>query len=306
MEKTLNISKAFSVFTLSAVLCILTSCANEDSTLDMAGMFSPNGEVVNTRFEQSQAYNATAGEIHLDMGSDNYIIYTCSDSHITRKSHKYMDYFIDQYNAETMPKLAIHLGDLIDAQKNFPCADSVLQEGGRTINDTLFITPGNHDIYFKQWPIYRSYFKSSVYWFDTNNGSKKLDLFICLDSAEGTLGTKQMKWLRDLLAQKSQEGYRRIIVFTHTHLWKLDESQGHTSNMALEETYEITSLLGQYHVQYVWSGHQHARQSVIFKGVNYLVLDSTKDEEKGQAYMTAEMGPSVIYHYYSYPPIDSL
>ena len=292
-----------------AIACGLMACS-EDSTLDMAGMFSPNGETVNTRFEQSMAYNDSVGEIHLQMGSDTYTIFVCTDSHITRKTHKNLDYFMDQYRTSTsIPKMAIHLGDLIDAQKNYPCADSILRQPTIAVNEgqsvlrpfPLFITPGNHDIYFKQWSIYRSYFKTSVYWFDTNNGSKKLDLFICLDSAEGSLGTKQMKWLKDLLEAKSKEGYRRIIVMTHTHLWKLDASQGHTSNYSLEETYEITSLLGDYNVECVWSGHQHARQSVHFKGVHYLVLNATKDEEQGQSYMTVEVGEDLTYHFHSYP-----
>ena len=283
-------------FLYIALAVMMTACS-DDMTLDLLGMFSPNGEVVDVRYDQSMAYNATQGEMHLNMGSDDYMMYVCTDSHITRKSHKNLDYFIDTYNAETAPKIAVHLGDLIDAQKNFPCADSVLS----LANDHLFITPGNHDIYFKQWPIYRSYFNTSIYWFDTNNGSKKLDLFICLDTADGTLGTKQMKWLRELLEQKSKEGYRRIIVYTHTHFWKLDDSQGHTSNFALEETYELAALLAQYNVAYVWSGHQHARQSVLFRGVNYLVLDATKDSEKGQSYMTVQMGEHAIYHYIDYP-----
>lgn len=278
---------------------VFMACANEDSTLDMKGMFSPNGETVQVRFAQSMAYNDTVGEIHLDMHADDYVIYVCTDSHITRKSHKLLDYFIDQYNAASTPKLALHLGDHIDGQKNYPCVDSILN----LANDHLFNALGNHDIYFKQWPIYRSYFHTSTYWFDTNNGNKKLDLFICLDSAEGSLGVDQTNWLKKLLEAKSQEGYRRIIVFTHTHLWKLDGSQGHTSNMALEETYELTSLLAQYNVEFVWCGHQHARQSVIFKGVNYLVLDSSKDSEEGQAYMTVEMGENCFYHYHNYPKL---
>lgn len=285
------------------IICavLLCACANEDSTLDMKGMFSPNGPTVETRFEQSMAYNTLRGEMHLNMQSDDYTIYMCSDSHITRKTHKNLDYFIDQYKAAAAPKLALHLGDLIDAQKNIPCADSIVHFAGQTVNDTLFITPGNHDIYFKQWDIYCSYFKSSVYWFDTRNGDKKLDLFICLDSAEGEIGVSQMNWLRTLLQQKSQEGYRHIIVFTHTHLWKLDASQGHTSNMALEATYELTSLLSQYGVEYVWSGHQHARQLVQFKGVTYMVLNATKDAEKGQSYVLAHMGETISYEHIDYP-----
>ena len=286
--------KKFFYITLAV---LFTACASEDATLDMKGMFSPNGEPIPVRFAQSMAYNDSVGEIHLSMPSPDYTIYMCSDSHITRKKHKNLDYFIAQYNAAAAPKLALHLGDLIDAQKNLPCADSILN----LANDKLFITPGNHDIYFKQWEIYRSFFHSSVYWFDTNCGDTKLELFICLDSAEGTLGIDQMNWLRSLLAEKSKEGYRRIIVFTHTHLWKLDGSQGHTSNMAMEDTYELTSLLAQYGVSYYWSGHQHARQTVLFKGVNYMVLDATNDTETGLSYMTVDMGENVNFHYHPYP-----
>lgn len=282
---------------------LLLSACSEDSTLDIAGMFSPNGEVVNTRFEQSMAYNQSRGVISLDMGADEYMVYVCTDSHITRKSHQNLDYFIAQYKAETAPKVAVHLGDVIDAQKNLPCADSILHFAGQTIADTIFVTPGNHDIYFKQWQEFRQFFKTGTYWFETRNGAKKLDLFICLDSAEGTLGDKQTEWLRNLLETKSKEGYRRMIVFTHTHLWKLDSSQGHTSNMALEETYEITSLMAQYKIPYVWSGHQHARQSVVFNGVNYLVLNATKDTEKGQSYMTARIGDDITYQHINYPEL---
>ena len=282
---------------------LLLSACSEDSTHDIVGMFSPNGEVVNTRFEQSMAYNQSRGVISLDMGADEYMVYVCTDSHITRKSHQNLDYFIAQYKAETAPKVAVHLGDVIDAQKNLPCADSILHFAGQTIADTIFVTPGNHDIYFKQWQEFRQFFKTGTYWFETRNGAKKLDLFICLDSAEGTLGDKQTEWLRNLLETKSKEGYRRMIVFTHTHLWKLDSSQGHTSNMALEETYEITSLLAQYKIPYVWSGHQHARQSVVFKGVNYLVLNATKDTEKGQSYMTARIGDDITYQHINYPEL---
>lgn len=291
--------RIYSIFFILASVVIIPSCSDEDATLDMAGMFSTNGTPVNGRFEQSIAYDKTIGDLHLDMASDDYTIYICSDSHITRKTHKHLDYFIDQYNAAAAPKLALHLGDLIDAQNNYECVDSIL----KLANDNLFVAVGNHDVYFKQWSIYQSYFHTGTYWFDTNNGTKKLDLFICLDSADGTLGTKQTKWLRKLLEAKSQEGYRRIIVFTHTHFWKLDESQGHTSNFAIEETYELAALFAQYNVEYVWSGHQHARQSVIFKGVNYVVMDASKDGEPGLSYLTVDMGASAIYHYIEYPEL---
>lgn len=293
------------IYLISALL--LMACSKE-STLDVAGMFSPQGPTVDARFAQSKAYNDSVGEIHLNMGQDEYAVYVCSDSHITKKTHKNIDYFMAQYDAAAEPKVALHLGDLIDAQDNFPCADSVLHLGGNAINkmplygqDALFITAGNHDIYFHQWDIWCAHFKSSTYWFDTNNGGKKLDLFVCVDSADGEIGVPQMAWLKEVLKAKSQEGYRHIIVFTHTHLWKLDASQEHTSNIALETTYELTAMLGNYGVESVWSGHQHARQLVHFKGVEYRVLNATKDTEQGQSYMIAEMGEQIRYCYIDYP-----
>ena len=131
MKKTIKI--------LSLVLCTLSlcTCSNPDSTLDMKGMFSPNGPTVKTRFAESMAYNDLRGEMHLNMASDDYTIYICTDSHITRKTHRNLDYFISQYRAAAGPKLALHLGDIIDAQNNFPCGDSIL----RLANDALFITP---------------------------------------------------------------------------------------------------------------------------------------------------------------------
>ena len=288
-------------------LLLLPSCS-EDATLDVLGMFSPNGPTVGRRFAESMAYNSSVGDIYLDMGADDYTVYVCTDSHITRNSHRNLDYFVHTYSAAPAPKLALHLGDLIDGQKNFSCADSILSPFNpftpSSPHPFLFITPGNHDIYFKQWEEYRSFFKTSVYWFDTRNGSKPLDLFICLDSAEGELGADQMSWLRRLLEAKSAVGYRHIIVFTHTHLWKLDASQGHTSNYAMETTYELCSLLSKYGVEYVWSGHQHARQRVLFKGVEYIVLNATKDAEHGQSYMTARMGATIAYDYHAYPSAE--
>ena len=34
-----------------------------------------------------------------------------------------------------------------------------------------------------------------------------------------------------------------------------------------------------------------------------MVLDATKDTEKGQSYMIADMSDKVNYHYINYPPV---
>ena len=72
-----------------AMALLSVACANDDSTLDMKGMFSPNGEVVNERFVQSMAYNDYAGDIHLDMQADDYTVYVCRNPQNTHVSILY-------------------------------------------------------------------------------------------------------------------------------------------------------------------------------------------------------------------------
>ena len=273
--------------------------------LDMVGMFAGSSPTIDERWEESMAYNQEAGFDTLYAVAEDYHLYVCTDTHITKKRNRW-EHFIASYRADKLCPVAVHLGDIIDAKTDVAYVEEALapQMEGTNKHDTLMAVCGNHDIYFYQWDIYRSYYKTSVYWFDTNNGSKKLDLFICLDSADGELGNKQVNWLKDLLAEKADDGYRHIIVFTHTHLWKLDMSQGHTSNFALESTYELTSILGQYGVDYVWGGHQHARQLVEYNGVTYMAIDATKDQESNQAYMIANIGDKITYDYPDYPKVS--
>ena len=68
-------------------ICAAFCACGENPTLDIAGMFSPQGPTIKTRFDHSMAYNDKVDEIHLDMQQDNYVVYTCADSHIN-KAHR--------------------------------------------------------------------------------------------------------------------------------------------------------------------------------------------------------------------------
>ena len=275
---------------------LLAAC---NPNYDMIGMFDGTSPEIAQRFADSRRYSDSVGVVHMQIPND-YRLFVCTDSHIDT-THVGLEKFIHTYKADTNPHMALHLGDLINAQGHFAHADSILHLDGvmSSRTDTIFLTCGNHDIYFNQWHIWQQYYGSSSYWFDTRNGSKLLELFICLDSSEGTLGTAQMKWLRTLLQEKKDAGYRRIIVFTHTHLFKQDNSQGHTSNLSLEETYELTGLLSDAGVEYYLCGHDHSREVTGFGGVNYITVDGCADEEPNPYYMVMEVGEDVNYKYVS-------
>lgn len=284
------------------------ACAACNPNYDMVGMINGTSPEIAERFAQSRHYSDSVGVVHMNMPAD-YRIFVCTDSHID-STHYGLEKFIHLYKADTNPHMCLYLGDLINAQGNFPHADSILHLDGVMTNrkDTIFMTCGNHDIYFNQWHVWQQLYGSSTYWFDTYTGTdyktgKLQDLYICLDTSEGTLGTDQMKWLKELLNAKKKAGYRHIFVFTHTHLFKQDNSQGHTSNLSLEETYELTHALTEAGVAYYLCGHDHSREVTDYGNVRYITVDSSTDAEPDPYYMVMEVGEQVTYQFISLLPI---
>ena len=350
--------KAWRLFILnSSFLIIFPSC---NPNYDMAGMLNGSSPEVNTRFEQSMAYNDSVGIPAVVVPSADYRVYVCTDSHIDSVPTN-LTTFVQAAAADTLCPLALHLGDLVNAQGHIPYAVSLLEDSlllplhrGRvnklppttegTLSPSLCregwggsylaIALGNHDIYFNQWDEWRSYFGSSVYWFYTMlPDSTVLDRFICLDSAEGTLGTAQLRWLRELLQDPlqlplqrgreselpsttetnltpslrmegwggSSSSFRHTIVFTHTHLFKRDNSQGHTSNYAIEETYELTSLLEQGGVDMYWCGHDHSREITDYAGFTAIIVDAIEDHYPPAFYMVADLSDQINYRFIQLP-----
>ena len=270
----------------------------------MAGMLNGSSPEVSTRFEQSMAYNDSVGIPAVVVPSADYRVYVCTDSHIDSIPTN-LTTFVQAAAADTLCPLLLHLGDLVNAQGHIPYAVSLLTPNQSPL--TTFLALGNHDIYFNQWDEWRSYFGTSVYWFYTMlPDSTILDRFICLDSAEGTLGTAQLQWLRELLTTNhlpltTNHPFRHTIVFTHTHLFKRDNSQGHTSNYAIEETYELTSLLEQGGVDMYWCGHDHSREITDYAGFTSIVVDAIEDHYPPAFYMIADLSDQINYRFIQLP-----
>ncbi|MGM9810031.1 MAG: metallophosphoesterase family protein [Paludibacteraceae bacterium] len=299
--------RAWGLFILNSSFLIIFSSCNPN--YDMAGMFNGSSPEVSTRFEQSMAYNDSVGIPAVVVPSADYRVYVCTDSHIDSVPTN-LTTFVQAAAADTLCPLAIHLGDLVNAQGHIPYAVSLLQSlpnllttNHSPLTTTLAITPGNHDLYFNQWDEWRGYFGTSVYWFYTMlPDSTVLDRFICLDSAEGTLGTAQLQWLRELLTTDhlpltTNQPFRHTVVFTHTHLFKRDNSQGHTSNYAIEETYELTSLLEQGGVEMYWCGHDHSREITQYAGFTAIIVDAIEDHYPPAFYMIADFSDQINYRF---------
>lgn len=327
----------FQILIFSILFLLLPSC---NPNYDLAGFLNGTSPKVSTRFEQSIAYNDSVGVPAVVVPSADYRVYVCTDSHIDSIPTN-LTTFVQAAAADTLCPFALHLGDLVNAQGHIPYAVSLLQdpplpllqregeslapivEGNlsplplcrgsqRGSYPYLAIALGNHDIYFNQWDEWRSYFGTSVYWFYTMlPDSTVLDRFICLDSAEGTLGTAQLQWLRELLTENGSQPstvnsqhsspFRHTIVFTHTHFFRRDHSQQHTSNYAIEETYELTSLLEQGGVDMYWCGHDHSREITDYAGFTSIVVDAIEDHYPPAFYMVATLSDQINYRFIQLP-----
>ena len=284
-----------SVEMTAAVVLVLmmTSCGKN---IDYLGIFMTFNESPNERFEQSMQYNAEHGYDTVAGVPDDYRVYVMSDIHVDF-STKNLDRFVADYLADTVaPPFSLCLGDLINATGHYdyflehvqPVADA-----GRRIRYCV----GNHDLYFDQWKEYFSKFGSSTYWFEVHTVGGFKDLYIALESGSGTLGVDQRQWLEDVLKTKKNQGFRHIVVFTHTHFFKKDTSQGHTSNFNLEETYDLMDLFDRYDVSLVLQGHSHSRDFTTFKDVVYLRVDALEDHYPQAFYTILTVGNNINYEF---------
>lgn len=282
---------------------IFTACG-PDARLDMAGMFAGSSPTIDKRFEQSMEYNKQAGYATIQAPSDNYHVYVCTDTHI-HHTRKRWEHFINAYRGDELCPLAVHLGDIIDATTDFGYIEEALAPQALSAElakqDTLMAVCGNHDIYFKQWEQFIQTFKTSSYYFVVETPAGKKDLFVVFDSADGTVGRKQLDWMRETLAWAEQQAFRHIVACTHTNFFKRDNSQGHSSNFTQEETYALLNILTEHGVDMLWTGHDHCREITQVKSMTSIVVDSMKDEDKEPYYMLVTMGEKIDYEFVAVP-----
>ncbi len=288
----------------SYLLCIgaallMTACGPE-ARLDMVGMFNGTSPKIDERFAQSQAYNTEHGFHTLQAPAEDYHVYVCTDTHITQTQVRWT-HFINSYREDMLCPVAVHLGDIIDAQNYFDEMHDafIAVPANPAKKDTLMAIAGNHDIYFKQWEQYINIFKTCCYYFIVKTPSGKQDLFICFDSADGTVGKLQLDWLKETLQWADTQEFRHIIGCTHTHLFKRDGSQGHCSNYTIEETFTLLNLFIKHGVEMVWTGHDHLREITEVKGLTSIIVDSMKENDKDPYYMLVEMGEKIKYDFVS-------
>jgi predicted phosphodiesterase len=254
----------------------------------MLGFIAPTGKTVEERFKESQSWNETKGEIIIH-AKENYTFYDCSDIHV-EKTIQNLSKFVDIVQNDTLAAFGFFDGDLINERGAFSTFYSVFKDN---INYRPFLASvGNHDLYFEQWEDYVKYFNSSTYSFVIKTSSAK-DFYIVLDTGSATIGSSQLKWLKNKL--KERNDYRHCIIFTHTSFFLTDNSQTTTGSLALEETYELMNLFSENNVDLVISGHDHSYGIDNFNGVTYITTSLLKDDSETASYLKVNVDENLNF-----------
>ena len=283
--------KNIALFTVAA---LFVGC----NSVDMKGLVAPTGDVVDSRFEQSIAMTEDKSVATLEV-EESYTFHVCTDPHIN-ETYNNLREFATRLRNDASVDFGIVLGDCTDSRNAFQNYVNALSfvEGEQQANKPIFSLIGNHDLFFKGWNEYAKLLGPSVYWFEVKSGSSK-DLFITLDSASGTLGKKQMEWLKNILATE-RANYRHCVVLTHTNLFYTDNTQQGSSNMALEETALLADIFSRNKVTLCLQGHDHHREDLTLDGVRYTIVGTIRDEAENPEYLAITMSNSGAEYRWEY------
>lgn len=255
------------------ILTIMVSACRYD--LDVSGLlYTP--VPVNERFGLSVQQTSDQGERETTVAGDVYTVLVGSDSHVGPIVN--LQRFIEAAVEDDVALIAI-AGDLCTGQEeDYAVADAVLAEAG---DMEVCVVPGNHDLYFGGWHSFYGYFGRSAYTFAVHTPDTS-DLYIFLDTGGGTVGSKQMDWLKTMLEQ-ARGNHRHAVVITHVNFFR-NRFTGST-NILNEELLVLLDLFAQHAVSLVIQGHDHIRYTEVFGNTTYITLDAMKDENPDASYL---------------------
>ena len=295
--------KQYLIILASACMILSTGC----NRLDIAGMVV-NRSDTEERVADWLDYNAQNGEPIIENAPDEYHIYSCSDSHYSERDsivpqgdkdrlYKY----ITAERSDPMAVFAIHAGDMVNesGETGFIMTEAALQYNAETQaeDDPCFLVIGNHDVYYDCAKFFKQHFHTSTYTVTVKTVSGFKDLYIFLDSGNGTHGKRQLEWLEEKLSHR--EDYRHCMVISHNWLFRTSYNYTTTpaANLPQDEQYAFMDLMSNNNVEMVIMGHFHMREQRQFGGVQYLMTDNLNDGKVTPSYLVLTVGEKVKYEY---------
>ena len=288
---------------IAAAAIMATGC----NRLDIAGMFV-NRSDTEARVADWIDYDNQHGMPVIENAPDEYHVYSCSDSHYSERdsivpqgeNDRLYKYITAERN-DPKAIFAIHAGDMVNesGEAGFRMTRAALRYNPVTQAkpDSCFLVLGNHDVYFNCADYFKQYFHTSTYTVTVKTVGGFQDLFIFLDSGNGTHGKRQLEWLEEQLSHRSE--YRHCMVVSHN--WPFRTSYNYTTtpaaNLPEDEQYAFMDLMSRSNVELVIMGHFHMREQRQFGGVEYVMTDNLNETEDNPSWLVVNVGEKVTYTY---------
>ena len=299
----MNVMKKLHLVIIITAAFIATGC----NRLDIAGMVV-NRSDTEERVADWLDYNNQNGMPVIENAPDEYHVYSCSDSHYSERdsivSQGANDRLYRYMTAERNdPKalFAIHAGDMVNesGETGFKMTEEAIRHNAATQldNDPCFLVIGNHDVYFDCADYYKQYFHTSTYTVTVKTVGGYQDLFIFLDSGNGTHGQRQLEWLEEQLEHRDK--YRHCFVVSHNWLFRTSYNYTTTpaANLPQDEQYAFMDLMSRSNVDMVIMGHFHMREQRQFGGVQYIMTDNLNESKATPSYLVVNVSEKVTYEY---------
>ena len=292
---------------LSLILACIVISMSACNRLDILGMVVNRSDTEERVFDWLD-YNTKNGMPVINDVPDEYHFYSCSDSHYSERdsivpqgdNDRLYQYITAMRNAP-MACFAIHAGDMVNesGEAGFRMTSEALRFNAETQAEDkpCFLIIGNHDVYFDCTPYYKQYFHTSTYAVTVNTVSGHKDLFLFLDSGNGTHGKRQLDWLEDQLSHRND--YRHCFVISHNWLFRTTYNYTTTpaANLPEDEQYAFMDLMSHNDVDMVVMGHFHYRDAKTYAGVKYVMTDNLNERELTPSYLVVHCGEKVSYEY---------
>ena len=295
--------KKLHLIIIASIALIATSC----NRLDVVGMVV-NRSDTEERVADWLDYNAQYGEPVIENAPDAYRIYSCSDSHYSERDsivpqgeNDRLYKYITAMRNDPEALFAIHAGDMVNesGEKGFIMTEAAIQYNQETqaSDKPCFLVIGNHDVYFNCAPFFKQHFHTSTYTVTVKTVSGFQDLYIFLDSGNGTHGKRQLEWLEDKLSERDK--YRNCFVISHNWLFRTSYNYTTTpaANLPLDEQYAFMDLMSLSNVNMVIMGHFHMREQRQFGGVQYVMTDNLNEDVDTPSYLVVNVSEKVTCEY---------
>lgn len=251
------------------VMIICISC----ESYDFGGMLAA-GSSVEQRF--GEAMSEPLNQYYpreIEVADANYGFAVVTDMHVKSEDWDRVADFVASVVCERNLAL-MPLGDyMYIAGEPLGKLAHLMREGGAL---HVFPAIGNHEVYKNGYQdTYRQIFGPTCYFFKVRAGGVS-DLFLVLDSANGTLGRKQMEWMQGVLSEE-RSSCRHCFVFTHANFFNPSGYLDFITTYPVEEQMKLLDIFAKNRVTTLFSGHSHHHDRTVVRSVEYITLDSWVD-----------------------------